>query len=397
MLDFGALPPEVNSGLMYSGPGSGSLIAAASAWDAIASQLDSVAAGYSSVVAELTGQTWSGGASVAMATAVAPYVAWMTTTAAQAEQAAGQARAAVAAYETAFAATVPPAMVAANRAQLAMLVATNFFGQNTPMIAATEAQYAQMWAQDSVAMYGYAASSSVAATLTPFSEPPQTTSATGQSAQAATVAQAVGTSTAAHTQTTLAGVTSAASSPLQGLSPAGTSGAAAVSGLSTSSTPVLDAFGAFNTLTGPAGLASNFSRTSTSAMSGFTGIYRSGIQAGSGAAKAAVPAPPVTAAGFGSVGEGGGALGGLGRAASVGGLSVPPNWTAATPVAGAAHDPIWLSEPDVGALSSEPVAGMLGGPPGPRSMAGAAARPTVNNVLRVGPRRFTMPRPFAAG
>ena len=44
--------------------------------------------------------------------------------------------------------TVPPAVVAANRAQLATLVATNVFGQNTPAIAATEAQYAEMWAQD---------------------------------------------------------------------------------------------------------------------------------------------------------------------------------------------------------------------------------------------------------
>ncbi|MCV7061583.1 PPE domain-containing protein [Mycolicibacterium vaccae] len=62
------------------------------------------------------------------------------------------------AYEAAFAATVPPAVVAENRIQLAMLVATNFFGQNTPAIAATEAAYAEMWAQDAAAMYGYAAS-----------------------------------------------------------------------------------------------------------------------------------------------------------------------------------------------------------------------------------------------
>ena len=99
-----------------------------------------------------------------MAAAAAPYVTWMSTTAAQAEQTANQAKAAAAAYEAAFAMTVPPAVVAANRAQLAALVATNVLGQNTAAIAATEAQYGEMWAQDAAAMYGYAGSSAAAAT-----------------------------------------------------------------------------------------------------------------------------------------------------------------------------------------------------------------------------------------
>ena len=88
--------------------------------------------------------------------AVTPYIDWMSTTAAQAEETANHARAAVAAYEAAFAMTVPPPVIAANRALLAALVATNFFGQNTPAIMATEALYAAMWAQDAAAMYGYA-------------------------------------------------------------------------------------------------------------------------------------------------------------------------------------------------------------------------------------------------
>ena len=56
-------------------------------------------------------------------------------------------------------------MIAANRVLLATLVATNFFGQNTPAIAATEAQYMEMWAQDAAAMYGYAGSSALATEL----------------------------------------------------------------------------------------------------------------------------------------------------------------------------------------------------------------------------------------
>ena len=38
-MDFGALPPEINSGLMYAGAGSGSLVAAGAAWEGLASQL----------------------------------------------------------------------------------------------------------------------------------------------------------------------------------------------------------------------------------------------------------------------------------------------------------------------------------------------------------------------
>ena len=130
-----------------------------------------------------------------MADAAAPYVSWMSATAAQAEQAAGQAKAAAGAYETAFAMTVPPAVIAANRTLLASLISTNILGQNTPAIAATEAHYAEMWAQDAAAMYGYAGSSAAASTLTPFAAPPATTTTTGAAAQAATVAQATGTGT----------------------------------------------------------------------------------------------------------------------------------------------------------------------------------------------------------
>ncbi|MBW0011610.1 PPE family protein, partial [Mycobacterium sp.] len=103
--------------------------------------------------------------------------AWMTATGAQAQEAAGQAKLAAGAYEAAFAATVPPQVVAANRALLATLVATNFLGQNTPAIAATEAHYLEMWAQDAAAMYAYAAWSAAAAQLKPFVAPPQTTAA----------------------------------------------------------------------------------------------------------------------------------------------------------------------------------------------------------------------------
>jgi PPE-repeat protein len=192
VLDFGALPPEVNSGRMYAGPGSGSLMAAAGAWDALAAELGSTASGYTSVLTELSG-SWLGPAARSMVAAAAPYVAWLGSAAALAEEAGNQARAAAAAFEAAFDLTVPPPVIAANRALLAALVATNFFGQNTPAIAATEAQYAEMWAQDATAMYGYAAASAVATQLTPFAEPAKATDQSGLAAQAAAVSQALAT------------------------------------------------------------------------------------------------------------------------------------------------------------------------------------------------------------
>lgn len=102
-----ALPPEITSGRMYTGAGSGSLLAAAATWDGLAAELSSAAGAYKSVVSGLTGGLWLGPTSLAMAAATAPYVTWMRTIAEQAAQTTSQARSAAAAYEAAFAATVP--------------------------------------------------------------------------------------------------------------------------------------------------------------------------------------------------------------------------------------------------------------------------------------------------
>ena len=128
-----------------------------------------------------------------MAAAATPYVTWMQGTAAQAAEAALQATAAASAYDAAFAAHVPPTEIAANRSQLASLVATNLFGQNTQAIAATEVQYAEMWAQDALAMDSYASSSAAASNVTPFASAPQITNGAGLAAQAAAVGQAAST------------------------------------------------------------------------------------------------------------------------------------------------------------------------------------------------------------
>jgi PPE-repeat protein len=335
-VDFGALPPEINSGRMYLGAGSGPLVAAASAWDGLAAELSSAASLYRAAIVELTGGRWLGAASLSMTAAAFPYVAWMNTTAIQAEQTANQARSAAAAYEAAFTATVPPPVIAANRALLMALVATNILGQNTAAIAATEAQYGEMWAQDAAAMYGYAGSSAAATTLTPFSPPSQNTSPGGVGVQAAAVGQAASTP-AASVQSTVSQLLSSVPNALQGLA----SGGPAQWLLDLlNSAPVQNFEGLMSGTSGYQGLFGAGSFLASGVAFLVAPVENPWIQSALVLSAAAAPAAAASdvsgiPAGAGStlMGSVGGAdvAAGLGRAASVGGLSVPQAWGSAAP------------------------------------------------------------------
>lgn len=337
-MDFAALPPEVISGQMYSGPGSGPMVAAATAWDGLAAELQAAADSYGSVITGLTGESWIGPSSAAMAAAAAPFVTWMSTASAQAKEAAVAARAAASAYEAAFAATVPPPLIAANRSQLATLLASNIFGQNTAAIAATEAQYRQMWAQDSAAMYGYAAAAAAATRVTPFTTPPQTTSAAGQAAQDAAVANAAAGSTGSATQSALA------SGDLLGLIPAMLKDLASASSQGTTGLG-----GLLNGVTGSSSAATNYQNLFTTAASitKFSTVVNDSmsvpnmgmVQFKTFWHPPALPEIPKSALGAGLGGPGLSTSAGLrsavsasvGEAPVVGSLSVPPGWATATP------------------------------------------------------------------
>ena len=175
VLDFAAIPPEITSSLMYAGAGAAPLMAAATAYANLAAEVSATATQWESIVSLLTTENWTGGGSVAAAAAAQPIIAYLTETATTLEQAGAQATASAAAYEAAFAATVPPPVIAANRTLLATLVATNFLGVNSAAIAATEAQYAEMWVQDATMMATYQAASAVAGVLTPVTPLTSTT------------------------------------------------------------------------------------------------------------------------------------------------------------------------------------------------------------------------------
>ncbi|BBY37198.1 putative PPE family protein PPE32 [Mycobacterium mantenii] len=339
-MDFAVLPPEVNSARMYAGPGSGPMLAAAMAWDELAAALQSTANSYQAEITALTSGPWVGPSAESMVAAITPYLEWMRATGAQAEETANQARTAAFAYETAFAETVPPPVVTANRVLLANLVATNILGQNTPAIATTETEYAEMWARDTAAMFGYAGTTASATRLTPFAQPDPTTNS--DVAQSEAVTQATGTAAGTARNAVTQQSFSAIPNLLGNISAAPNLGAAATPA---SATDVLGLGSDLVTffLDAPASVAGLSIDTPGTLIAlpfdvagALTGFHTddivsgwAGVQSwpGTGAVPP-TPFPVITnpAGGFGTL-----ASAGLGQANTVGSLSVPPGWAAAAP------------------------------------------------------------------
>ena len=320
---------------------------------------------------------------------------------------------------------VAPPVIEANRAQLMSLSATNIFGQNTPAIAATEAQYGEMWAQDAAAMYGYAANSAATtAKVTPFTAAPQSTNPAGLAAQSA---QAASTSTGTGVQSTLSQLISTSQTALQSLaSPASsTSSGSGLSGILSALLGGGSSTGSTTTTTGPGGIltstSSGFSLGSIAnsviaeyaaipawaAISGgstaFGTVFGSmmgplmgsatnlgftpalvAAQQAANAATAGAAGAAGAAAAQGALGSGfAGGLGGfagLGQAASVGALAVPQSWGwAATPRALLGGVPLASALPGIsaGAIDALPMAAaglplMIGGLPGAAGVAAVA-------------------------
>jgi PPE-repeat protein len=414
VLDFGALPPEINSGRIYTGPGSAPLLAAATAWDALASELQTTAASYASTIGELT-TSWQGPSSTAAAEAAAPYTEWLSNTAAQAEQTASQAQAAAAAYEAAFAASIPPPVIEANRALLAALVATNFLGVNTPAIAATEAAYAEFWAQDAGAMYAYTGAAGAASQLTAFTAAPATTNDSGQANQAAASAASTADSTtdslsAFLTQlnteltqfgtelgtlnTQLTSLLPQSSTTLAqlvaslGLPPSVTNGITLFNQFLTTGANTLSTYAAGPwTPLGFGSLLKNWWQVSISIPSLGTGIQGIGpllhptpitgalspllhSSLLSGASQSASPATALA-----------------GRAGTIGGLSVPQNWAAATPAVRTVAAEMELSAADAAPEMGLAQPGMFGQTAlsslAGRAIGGTATRAAVGQGFRV--------------
>lgn len=412
-MDFGSLPPEINSTRLYSGPGSSSLQAAASAWSALAAELNSVATSYGKILAELTAEAWRGPASAAMAEAAAPYVAWMSTTASHAEQSAAKARAAAAAFDQAFASIVPPPVVATNRVQTSQLISANIVGQYTAAIAQLEADYADMWAHDAAVMYTYAGHSAVATKVSQFNSPASTTNAAGQQTQAAAVAHAAATGT----QSTLQKLTSQVPSSLHSL--ASPAAAAASSTSSTTSTNPLSELwylltgqtstptSAEDVLDGYAPYSSLFYNTEGLpyfsvglANFGASIAKNTGLFANSGGAAAAAAAGGGAAAAADYLPLGAqltravpSISAGLGSAPLVGQLSVPAAWPGSAPAPAPFNAPVPVSTVSAVSESAAGPGNLFGGMP----MAGAGAAQGAGHRPKYGFKPAMVARPPSAG
>ena len=391
VMDFGAIPPEVTSALVYSGAGSGPLMAASTSWANLAAELSSSAAQWESIITTLTTELWTGAGSTAAAASAESIVSWLTVAATAAEHTGAQAMASAAAYEAAFAGTVPPPVIAANRAQLAALVATNVLGINTAAIMATEAHYAEMWVQDATTMYAYQAASTAAGVLEPVA--PQTPAANPGAAgiQAAATAH------------------SAAAAPAQG----GLS--SVVSGLQTGFSDLQSSLNSILTLNGQIPSIADFAEipavqnviynvgvtvawnvaeiTATfpllghflaSAPYGVTPFVDDVTPLGAGLGMGTSLVGSTTPAGFAAPA----ATAALGEASSVGGLSVPAGWSAAAPATLASSTAPLEGSGWTVVSESEPVAAM----PGMPGMAAAAKGAGAYAGPRYGFKPIVMPK-----
>lgn len=394
MVDYAVLPPEVNSGRLYSGPGSAPMMAVASAWRGLAAEITSALTSYETTLTQLVDEEWMGPASASMTAATKPYLAWMTDTAAKAEDTASRATAAAAAFEAAHASTPPPAVIAANRAQQKQLVATNVVGQNSAAIMASDAQYLQMWAQAAQVMYSYAASSATATKVTPFTEPAQTTNPDGTANQAAAVGQA-GSTAAGNTAQTAQAISSLPNA-LQTLTSPGPADAglppSTLAGLIEAIGRNASINGAVSLLTYPLNGGMSFVGTSaaftpasliptmTTFFSGGGFNALGGGSAGAGIGALLAPGGPLSSLGElggGTAGAASAAAGaftassttpavsaGMGQATLVGELSAPPTWAAAAPAGtAAAGDALQASSWSAAPEAVESMTAMPGGMP----------------------------------
>jgi PPE-repeat protein len=154
--DAAAVPPEVNHTLMSAGDLGASLVAAAAGYESVADMLmaELTAMGLNTSVTAMVG--WQGPGGAMMQMTAAEFMAVCAAASAWVRIGQVQAAEVAAAHSMALESMIPAEVCLTNRSAQAGLVATNFFGQNTPGIVGLDGEYfGQFWVQNATARTGY--------------------------------------------------------------------------------------------------------------------------------------------------------------------------------------------------------------------------------------------------
>ncbi|KLO33387.1 PPE family protein [Mycobacterium haemophilum] len=174
---YSELLPETNSRNMYTGPGTGSMVAAAGEWQHMIEEVSSgVVEPFGEILQRLQEQC-SGPSARRMHNAATQFLSWLRRLEKQLEVTHQQTAYLCTAYANAHRAMVSPAAITDNRADRDKLATTNQLGLNTPAIADLDAQYTQYGNRAVAVMRRYELLVlSALSAMTPWQQPPPITS-----------------------------------------------------------------------------------------------------------------------------------------------------------------------------------------------------------------------------
>jgi PPE-repeat protein len=312
--DAAAVPPEINHTLMIAGDLGESLVQAAAGYESVADML----------IAELTAMglntsttamvAWQGPGGIIMEMTAAEFMAVCAAASAWVRVGQIQAAEVAAAHTAAVETMIPAAVCLTNRATQAGLIATNFFGQNTPGIIGLEAQYQGFWVTNATARTGYG--SVVSTALGALSEPPPLAPAASDPlGPALGVAQAAAQDGAqSGLQTSAKSMTQVADAPAKDAMSTPSSAQGLMTSMAGQAGSLFGQLGsAFGQVTSAGQQLPSMLGQAPQMMSGLLGPLGSmqGLSGASAAALAPEAAAPVSLGGVGALAGGGGGGGGL--------------------------------------------------------------------------------------